>query len=429
MPTKRGWGLLVMAVAAYMAGRVVGTYEFYFAAIALTAVVVVSLLMVWLTGRRLELKRTFHPPESVAGDSAELQFYLHNQSFWPSTALSMLQPLPRLAGVQVVMDIGPLAPRGQFVMSEALSSLRRGVFAADPAVLTFTDPLGAARRRRTLDDGAHLTVLPRIAPLRSCIFFGSGALVTGRRTRPLPMSGAVDLRGVRPHQPGESLSHIDWKSTAKTGVLMLREMEEPARTEVIMVLDGTRSAQVGEPQQDTFETAVAVIGSVGDLVLREGFGVTLLRHDASDDYLRFEADQRTRRDLQLALAEASAEASAGLSTCLRTNRTRLARGLAVVVVTPILEPPTLHELIGLAGRGVPVFLVYIDPASFGPDARSGGDAHAWRDAHAGGGARPALDSGQLDPQERGLLLGLQAGGVPSVTVRRHDDLADILSAL
>lgn len=416
MPTRRGSGLLVVSAAAYVAGRVVGTYEFYFAAIALAVVVLVSLLMVWLTGSRLELERTFYPSESVAGDTAEMQFHLHNRSFWPTAPLRVVQPLPRLAGVQLVVDVGPLPPRGRFVSSEALPSLRRGVFAVDPAVLTFTDPLGAARRRRTLDDGAHVTVLPRIALLRSCIFFGSGALVTGRRSRPSPMSGAVDLRGVRPHQPGESLSHIDWKSTAKTGVLMLREMEEPARTEVVIVLDGTRSAQVGEPQDDTFETAVAVVGSVGDLVLREGIGAALLHHGASDDYRRFEADMRARRDLQLALAGASADAQAGLSTCLRTNRTRLARGLAVVVVTPILEPPALHEMIGLAERGVPVFLAYVDPTSFVSDVGSDVDV------------RSDVRSGPLDLRERGLVLGLQAGGVPSVTVRKGDDLHEVLSA-
>lgn len=406
MPTLRGFGLLLVAAGAYVGGRVVGTYELYLAAIALTVVVVASLLVVRLTGSRLHLERTLYPPEPVAGDSAEMRFHLHNRSLSPTPPLRVVQPLPSLAGVQLLVDVSPLPPHGRHVSSEDLPSLRRGVFMVDPAEVTFTDPLGAARRRRSLGGDLHVTVFPRIAELRSCIFFGGGSLGAGRRSRPSPATSAVDLRGVRPHQPGEPLSHIDWKSTAKTGVLMLREMEEPNRNDLIVVLDGTRSAQVGDPPDNTFETTVAAAGSVGDFVLREGFGVALLRHGSAGDDRRFEAGAHTRRELQLALAEAKADAPEPVSTCLRKHRTLLSHGLAVVVITPILEPPTLHEMIALAERGVPVFLVYIDAVSFAP------------------GAQP----GPLDPRERGFLLRLQAGGVPSLTIRQGDDLHTILSA-
>jgi uncharacterized protein (DUF58 family) len=406
MLTLRGFGLVLVAVGAYVGGRVVGTYELYLAAIALVVVVIASLLVVRLTGSRLHLERTLYPPEPVAGDCAEMRFHLHNRSLAPTPPIRVVQPLPSLAGVQLLVDVSPLRPHGRHVSSEDLPSLRRGVFMVDPAEVTFTDPLGAARRRRSLGGDLRVTVLPRIAMLRSCVFFGSGSLGAGRRSRPSPAISAVDLRGVRPHQPGEPLSHIDWKSTAKTGVLMLREMEEPNRTDLIIVLDGTRSAQVGDPPDNTFETAVAVAGSVGDFVLREGFAVALLRHSSHGDDRRFEAGTHTRRDLQLALAEATPDAREPVSTCLRTHRTLLSHGLAVVVITPILEPPTLHEMIALAERGVPVFLVYIDATSFVPEAQ------------------PA----SLDHRQRGFLLRLQAGGVPSLTIRQGDDLHAILSA-
>jgi uncharacterized protein (DUF58 family) len=406
MPTLRGLGILLVAAGAYVGGRTVGTYELYLVAIALTVVVIASLLVVRLSGSRLHLERTLYPPEPVAGDSAQMRFHLHNRSISPTPPLRVAQPLPNLAGVQLLVDVSPLPPHGRHVSTEELPSLRRGVFVVDPAEVTFTDPLGAARRRRTLGGDLRVTVLPHIAVLRSCVFFGSGSLGAGRRSRPSPATSAVDLRGVRPHQPGEPLSHIDWKSTAKTGVLMLREMEEPSRTDLIVVLDGTRSAQVGDAPDNTFEAAVTVAGSVGDFVLREGFGVALLRHGSTDDDRRFEAGAHTRRDLQLALAEATPDALEPVSTCLRAHRTLLSHGLAVVMVTPILEPPALHEMIALAERGVPVFLVYIDAASFVP------------------GAQP----GALDPRGRAFLLHLQAGGVPSLTVRRGDDLRAILSA-
>jgi len=406
VPTLRGFGLLLVAGGAYVGGRVVGTYELYVAAIALAVLVIASLLMVRLSGARLDLERTLYPPEPVAGDSAEIRFHLHNPSLSPTPPLRVVQPLPSLAGLNLSADVSPVRPHGRHVIYENLPALRRGVFIVDPAEVTFTDPLGAARRRRLLGGDLNVTVLPRIAVLRSCVFFGSGSLGAGRRSRPSPTASAVDLRGVRPHQPGEPLSHIDWKSTAKTGALMLREMEEPNRTDLILVLDGTRSAQLGDPPDDTFETAVAAAGSIGDFVLREGFGITLIRHGSTDNERRFEAGAHTRRDLQLALAEAASDAHESVSESLRTHRPLLSHGLAVVVITPILEPPALHEMIALSERGVPVFLIFVNAASFAPQGRT----------------RP------LGPRERGFLLHLQASGVPSLTVSQGDDLEAILSA-
>ncbi len=406
MLTWRGIGLLLLSAGAYAAARFVGTYELYLAALAFTVVVVAALVLVHTGGTRLRLERSLDPPDPTAGDTADMAFRLINSSAFPTTPLRIVQRLPSLAGVDLVVDVSAVPGRGSREASDRLPALRRGVFAVEPATVTYTDPLGAARRNRPLGDSLSVTVLPRIVHLGSCAFLDRGVLNRGRRSHPSPSSSSVDLRGVRPHQPGEPLSHIDWKSTARTGTLMLREMEEPGRTDVVLVLDGTRSTQVGEPPEDTFEAGVNVVGSIGDLALREGFAVSLLRHGAVDRHMRFEAGGTTRPDLQMALAEASADADVPLGTCLGGHRTLLRHGLVVIVVSPALDRQTVHELMGLAERGVPVFLAHLATLSFvteTPDAR-------------------------LDPRERAILLQLQASGIPSLTIRRGDDLRVALAA-
>jgi uncharacterized protein (DUF58 family) len=109
--------------------------------------------------------------------------------------------------------------------------------------------------------------------------------------------GASEFRGIRPHQPGEPLSHIDWKSTAKTGVLMLREMEEPAGADITMLLDGTAGQLVGKAPENNFELAVRAAGSIADFILRHGRGLTLVSHERERRDLRLTADGGGRRAL------------------------------------------------------------------------------------------------------------------------------------
>jgi uncharacterized protein (DUF58 family) len=57
-PTARGVGLLLVAVATYLAARVVGTWELYFLAFAFFAAVCVCWALVLTTARRLQVERS-----------------------------------------------------------------------------------------------------------------------------------------------------------------------------------------------------------------------------------------------------------------------------------------------------------------------------------------------------------------------------------
>ena len=100
-------------------------------------------------------------------------------------------------------------------------------------------PPAAARGRRRGSAGAHARPAHRRraadahrlpAPRRPAV------LRAARRRRAAARAGhaaaclrsaASEFRGIRPHHPGEPLSRVDWKSTARTGNLMLREMDDP----------------------------------------------------------------------------------------------------------------------------------------------------------------------------------------------------------
>jgi uncharacterized protein (DUF58 family) len=447
-PTGRGYALLALAVATYLAGRVVGTWELYLLAFAFLAAVIVSWLLVAATGRRIRVTRTLTVEHPVAGDEPEFAFLVKNASLLPGPQLKLRSALSGLSTGSLELELEGLAPRGEKLMRRHTGRVNRGVHVLPAVEAVAEDPLGIAAAVRKVTDPLAVTVLPRIAHLDSCALYSNAGLRhdwSGRHG--LLSIGASEFRGVRPHQPGEPLSHIDWKSTAKTGILMLREMEEPAGADITMLLDGTASELVGEPPDNNFEMAVRAAGSIGDFVLRSGRGVSLLCHERGFREVRLTADGSGRRALLQSLAQAQPNASAPLVNALRHLRTdgpHLLRTQSVAVVSISLDRHLVHSLIQLREDGVQLAFLYVVGASFVRKA-SGSDAGAtllpFLPPRDSGTAATRLDASGSDPETarsarageslsteaRALMLSLSSAGIPCLTLGRGDDLVRHLS--
>ncbi|HZK49434.1 MAG TPA: DUF58 domain-containing protein, partial [Thermoleophilia bacterium] len=341
------------------------------------------------------------PP--TAGLPVSMSVTVDNRTVAPTTPARLHMDLRAAAGADLYVEIGSLAPRQRLTKTVVIPTLTRGVYSLATPRLETVDPLGLARRRRPVGDDTALTVFPWIASLDSCVFFGGRGHGQDPRTRASLAHASFDLRGVRPHQPGEPLSRIDWKSTAKTGTLMLRETEEHTRSAVVLVLDGTEPSQAGGPGEDTFELSVSVLGSIGAYLLREGIAVRLLAHAAHPEELSLEPGERGMRAMLATLARVRPGGDQPLSSSLRAFRSSIAAGISVVVATPSLDRALVIALTSLVDHGTPTYLLHVDTAAF-------------REEHE-----------FLARDKRMTLLGLQARGVPSLTIHPGDDLTSVLS--
>ena len=408
-----------MAAATYLAARLVGTWELYLVALGFFAALLVSWLLVLTAGGRLTAGRTLVPREPLAGDDLVVTFRVANGT--------------QLPGLQVTLPnaTGDLGARDETIVFASLGSLqeraaashaqpaRRGVHRLPALWAQAEDPLGLVRTRRRLGEPLEVTVYPNLTDLRSCALFADLSVRRGLGRRGV-VSGASEFRGIRPHIPGEPLSRIDWKSTAKTGTLMLREMDDPASGDITVMLDATAALVVGEAPQDNFELAVQAAGSVADFVLGAGRSVNLLVHDDHERPVRLSPGFDGHRELLDVLARTKANAKAPLPAALRRLRANggaLARTQTLALVTLSLDRELAGALIALHRDGLRVSVIHVAARSFaaapaGPTAGRSPGAQA-------AAARPA--------DEPSLLVALAAAGVLCLTLRRDDDLRTALS--
>lgn len=412
-PTARGVALFAVAAGTYVAARLFGTWELYLVSLAFLAALLVSWLLVWSTGRRLRAARTLAPERPVAGDELLVSLRVRNGSVIPGLQVTLRDAVGDLGGGGEAIEIGSLASLAERTALAGPLAARRGVHHLPPLVADAEDPLGLVHVSRSLGDPLELTVYPRLAHLPSCALLADVGALRERGRRGLAPLGAPEFRGIRPHYAGEPLSRVDWKATARTGNLMVREMDDPASNDVAVLLDASAAHVVGEVPDTNLELAVDAAGSIAAFALRAGRGVSLLLHERGWTHVRLSPDTGGHHRLLESLARVEARRSSQPAPSLGTafaGRGALRRAQTLTLVVLALDHELVRTVMAARDDGLQVAVVHVAPGSFAPAA-----------------AAQAAGTGAADGESRRLLLSLASAGVLCLTLHRGDDLRVALS--
>ena len=403
-PTVRGWGLLIVTAGAYLAARILGTWELYLLSLAFLAALLVSWFLVQLTTRDLTVERTLAPDRPAAGDAIRLTLRAENGSRLPGLQVTVRGAAGDLSEEDGEVQIESLPSRAGRVATAGPWPALRGVHHLPPLQVDAEDPLGLVRARRTFGPAVDVTVYPHLVDLTSCVLFADLGRRRDRSRRGLPTLGGAEFRGIRPHHPGEPLSRVDWKATARTGALMLREMDDPASGDMTIALDGAASRLVGESPETNFELAVQAAGSVAACALRAGRGVSLLLQDDGWKAARLSphADglQRLLERLARARTHRASELTPSLPALLE-SRAPLGRTQVLTLVVLAVDERLVRSVAAIRETGRRVALIHVDGGSFAAPPRTA--------------------------VSQASLLALASSGVSCLTLRRDDDLRTALS--
>ncbi len=246
----------------------------------------------------------------TVGDRAVGRLEVSNQS--PRPLLPAVMELPVGAGV-ASFPVPRLRTGASHEEIFTIPTHRRSVIPVGPVRSVRADPLGLLRREVVWTDPEELFVHPRTKNLSGS---STGFLrdLEGRVTQDISNSD-VSFHALRDYVPGDDRRHIHWKTTARTGQLMVRQFEETRRSHLAVILS-TRTEDYGHP--DEFELAVSSCGSLGLQAIKEDRGLTVLVNDGSlrgdnrvrllDDLARVET-----RELRTSLVDVARVATASVT--------------------------------------------------------------------------------------------------------------------
>jgi uncharacterized protein (DUF58 family) len=389
--TRRGWLTLLLGTATYVVAWLFGAKALYPVATGLALAPLAANAWVRLSAAPIRLRRRAGRGALLEGEDVWVSLEALPDARVPLPGLVVTERIARIGDRVTTLQRAVRGYRGTYV----LERLPRGRYEVEEARATIDDPFGLARAEVDLDARGSLLVYPRLVSLDR-LFSESGAHAQDGRRLLLRRPSGFDLHSVREYEQGESLRKVHWKTTARRGQLMVKELEDAPRDEIAVILDADASAVVG----DSFDVQVRAAGSVLRAHAAHGRRAVLAVNSAEHPTVRVTSLEGDWVAALGVLAEAEPNGTRPVVELLARESGPASRALETLVVTARLSGALTTKLIQRALAGQAVSLVWVDSASFA--------------------ARPT----KVEPD----LLRLQAAGVPVAVVRSGDPLANVLGA-
>ena len=141
---------------------------------------------------------------------------------------------------------------------------RRGIITIGPVRSVRGDGLGLLRREQNWVEAQELYVHPRTVNVASNAI-GFIRDIEGATTHDLSSSD-VAFHALREYLPGDDRRNVHWRTTARTGRLMVRQFEESRRAHLLIVFDDDARSWHNYRE---YELGVSVAASIGAAVIRE----------------------------------------------------------------------------------------------------------------------------------------------------------------
>ncbi len=254
--TARGWGALVVVVASATLGLALGYPEGVGLAVGALLLLIVSFFL-------------------ISGGG-------------PAFALALAPPrVERLSDTVVRVDVEAARAHRRGLRLRGTDSShpvvwdatgvhadipvpthRRGPVSLGPWVLERVDPWGLIRRRVGEVEGVALLVVPRVRPVSLAALPSALADFGGSAEM-----GTTTFATLREYVIGDELRHVHWRSSAKTGKLMMRQYVDVTRPRITLVLVAEERAYTSA---DEFEEAVDFIASLAAVASSSGLDVEVV---------------------------------------------------------------------------------------------------------------------------------------------------------
>jgi len=279
MPTRAGWAVLVLGVAVILLGRLFGWVELYALGLGTIALVGIAILLVRTRLFSLAVRRSVRPARLHVGESARVELAVANRGRMTTPLLTLRDPVAGTVGARV--RLAPLPAGRERQAAYRLPTTRRGIVTVGPLEALRTDPLGLARTRLTVSGVVEVIVYPRVHRISPPP--GGREQPAAVRNRAFAQASRRDtFAGLREYVAGDDLRLVHWRSSARTGELVVRQDEQPRPQATAVVLDVRRTAHAGS----SLEQAVSVAASVVLASQRAGQEVVLAATDGSALLLR-----------------------------------------------------------------------------------------------------------------------------------------------
>jgi uncharacterized protein (DUF58 family) len=345
--TRVGLAALVLGLGLLICGVVLHWPSFALIGIGLLVLVLIGLGWI-LRPSRLAIDRAIQPPRVPKGSPAIAVLTFANRGRRSVGVTVANQPF----GDSPVRTVIPKVRRGERGMrTYRLPTRKRGIFDVGPVEVTRTDPFEMYRTSRRYGAVERIWVYPRIVGLRT-LPTGQMRHMEGPSSDTSPQ-GNITFHRLRDYVPGDDLRLVHWRSSARTGKLVVKHNVDTSQPYTVVVMDLRPSGYTEESFEEAVDVAASVVvtnsGSKAPVELRCTDGTIV-------------GGPRVHEPTPLIdhLTGVTPNAEGSLRSQLLALR-RTHGGTALVIVTGRLDPADLPYMTPLRRRFDRMVVVSVDP--------------------------------------------------------------------
>jgi uncharacterized protein (DUF58 family) len=283
---------LVAAVALLVVAIVLQLGLFAYAMYVLLVLIIASRVLVNGWSGNLSATREMSRDRVKIGDSIAIVTVLENRSWIPVPWMLVEDLLPRRALIHSPPNLQITGRRLQLVsfrgrarktITYQLKCNCRGYYQLGPLVAETGDVFGLYRRYRVLSEPSFLLVMPEVIPLEGFDIASRRPIGEVRMSHRL-FEDPTRIAGVRGYEAGDPLNRVNWRATARTGVLQSKIYEPSTVAGATLLIDFHEQSFPADGEPVRSELVVTAAASVAGAIFSMGqqIGLVTNARDAAD---------------------------------------------------------------------------------------------------------------------------------------------------
>jgi uncharacterized protein (DUF58 family) len=346
-----------------------------------------------------------YPRRAFFGDDIPVRVEVQNRGLLPVVWVRIQESVPVDLSIQKnLKQVISLRPHGKKEFEYMLRARKRGYYHIGPMFVSSGDLLGFSREQQREGASDSLIIYPRIEILTNLKLPSRSPMGTLRHTQPI-FEDPTRIKSKRDYVAGDSLRRVDWKATAASGRMQVKQFEPSIALETMVFLNLNNEEYDMRSRIDSTEQAIVVAASICNWVAgkKQSFGMCTNGIDpliAGDPYSKapvesvqlgreaISRDTIVQRDAAAAqagkittlaepvpprkgqghlmrvlevLARVQAASTLPLSELIRREYLRLPWGTTLVVISGHADEALFDQLFQVRRAGMNVVIVLVGP--------------------------------------------------------------------
>jgi uncharacterized protein (DUF58 family) len=320
----------------------------------------------WWSGRSAKAVRIVRnfTPRAFLGDDVVMHVEIKNSGILPIPWLRVQDSLPvELAAPGLFKRVLSMGSHAKEEFEYVLKTHKRGYYPLGPLVVSSGDLFGLGIENRLEGGLSYLTVYPKIYILSRFELPSRSPMGTLRHKQPI-FEDPTRVLSKRDYVAGDSLRRVDWKATAISGRLQVKQFEPSIALETAIFLNLNPNEYDLHARYDATELAIIIAASISKWVIdqKQALGLNTNGLDPLAELQRFRPlpVRRGRGHLMQILDMLARVECAGTLPFLdmiRQEIVHLPWGSTLVLVTGCADEALFDELFHIRRSGFNTVLV------------------------------------------------------------------------